>query len=68
MGILKLKYENSIKKENEELFKLNLKNIKDYYEMINKISEREIIILKDELFYKKKIEKWYSLKCDDYLN
>ena len=71
LGILKLRYENSIKKENEELFKLNLKIIKDYIneKMNNKISERKKKFYeKEELYYKEVIEDLYSLKCDDYLN
>ena len=71
LGILKLKYENSIKKENKELFKLNLKIIKDYIneKMNNKISERKKKFYeKKELYYKEVIEDLYSLKCDDYLN
>ena len=71
LGILKLKYENSIKKENEELFKLNLKIIKDYIneKMNNKISERKKKLYeKEELYYKEVFEDLYSLKCDDYLN
>ena len=72
LEIIKLKYENSLNKENEELFKLNLKNIKEYYTskmMADKISEIDKKELEEEeLFLKKKIEKWYSLKCNDYLN
>jgi len=72
LEIIKLKYENSLKKENEELFKLNIKNIKEYYKskmMADKISEIDKKELEEEeLFLKKKIEKWYSLKCNDYLN
>ncbi len=67
-----MKYENSLKKENEELFKLNLKNIKEYYTskmMADKISKRKKQRLEEEeLLFKEEIEEWYSLKCDDYLN
>ncbi len=72
LEIIKLKYENSLKKENEELFKLNLKNIKEYYTskmMADKISKRKKQRLEEEeLLFKEEIEEWYSLKCDDYLN
>ena len=71
LEIIKLKYENSLKKENEELFKLNLKNIRKITSkmMTDKISEREKKeVEKRELHFKKKIEKWYSLKCNDYFN
>ena len=72
LEIIKLKYENSLKKENEELFKLNLKNIKEYYKSkmkVDKFSERAKQRLEEEeLFFKEEIEKWYSLKCNDYLN
>ena len=61
LEIIKLKYENSLKKENEELFKLNIKNIKEYYKskmMADKISKRKKQRLEEEkLLFKEEIEK-----------
>ena len=67
LKILRLKYENTLKKENEELFKLNIKKIKDYISklMNDKISERRKESIENTL--KERIEDLYSLKYDDYL-
>ena len=57
---LKLKYQNEINKKNEELFKLNVKKLNDDKFKSLSINEQKRI--------KSKIEKWYSRKCEDYLN
>ena len=57
---LKLEYQNEINKKNEELFKLNVKKLNDDKFKSLSINEQKAI--------KSKIEKWYSRKCEDYLN
>lgn len=57
---LQLKYDNDVKMKNEELFKLNIKTIEEYK---NKNSDSPL--LQEQ---KKRIESWYSLKYDDFLN
>lgn len=49
---LKLKYDNDLKMKNEELFKLNIKSIKEY---INKNSDSPLIQEQ-----KKRIESWFT--------
>lgn len=73
---LKSKYEKELKQKNEELFKLNVKNIEDFRNKMisNQSGSFSSKILgknyfeKDIAYYKKLIENWYSLKYDDYLN
>ena len=72
---LKSEYEKEIKQKNEELFKSNVKNIEDFRKkMISAPSDFSHILFgknyfdRDIAYYKKLIEKWYSLKYDDYLN
>ena len=55
-----MKYQNEINKKNEELFKLNVKKLNDDKFKSLSINEQKAI--------KSKIEKWYSRKCEDYLN
>ena len=72
---LKSKYEKEINEKNKELFKLNVKNIKDFREkMISNPSDSIFAKMlgknyydKDISYYKKLIEEWYSLKYDNYL-
>ena len=73
---LKSKYEKEINEKNKELFKLNVKNIEIFKnKMISNPSNSFFVKIlgknyfyKDISYYKKLIEGWYSLKCDNYLN